>query len=143
MAEQDRATLKGYFNTGDVPTEAQFAHLIDSAAQPAEMVVLPLTSISAAHTFALGERGGRHPAADTTARTWTIDANATVAFPVGTVLTIWNEFAAGAITLAITTDTLTFMDDGTTGSRTIAPGGVATVYKTGATTWQIKGSGVS
>lgn len=30
MAQQDRATLKGYFNTGDIPTQAQFADLIDS-----------------------------------------------------------------------------------------------------------------
>lgn len=31
MTTQTRATLKSYFNTGDQPTEAQFADLIDSA----------------------------------------------------------------------------------------------------------------
>jgi hypothetical protein len=30
MAQQGKTTLKGYFNTGDVPTEAQFADFIDS-----------------------------------------------------------------------------------------------------------------
>lgn len=30
MTAQDRPTLKGYFNTGDIPTETQFANLIDS-----------------------------------------------------------------------------------------------------------------
>ncbi len=30
MTQVNRATLKSYFNTGDVPTEAQFADLIDS-----------------------------------------------------------------------------------------------------------------
>lgn len=30
MTAQSRSTLKGYFNTGDVPTEAQFADFIDS-----------------------------------------------------------------------------------------------------------------
>lgn len=30
MAVQDAATLKGYFNTGDRPTESQFADLIDT-----------------------------------------------------------------------------------------------------------------
>ena len=30
MASQTRSTLKGYFNTGDKPTETQFADLIDS-----------------------------------------------------------------------------------------------------------------
>lgn len=33
----DRTTLKGYFNTGDVPTEAQFADLIDSLATTTEI----------------------------------------------------------------------------------------------------------
>ena len=30
MAVQDATTLKSYFNTGDVPTESQFADLIDT-----------------------------------------------------------------------------------------------------------------
>lgn len=30
MTQQSRTTLKGYFNTDDVPTESQFADLIDS-----------------------------------------------------------------------------------------------------------------
>ena len=33
MAEQSKAILKGYFNTGDVPSEAQFEDLIDSFPQ--------------------------------------------------------------------------------------------------------------
>lgn len=34
MAQQNRTVLKGYFNTGDTPTEAQFADLIDSFHNP-------------------------------------------------------------------------------------------------------------
>ena len=34
MALQTATTLKGYFNTGDTPTEAQFIDLIDSTANP-------------------------------------------------------------------------------------------------------------
>ena len=30
MAKQNRSTLKGYFETGDVPSQAQYADLIDS-----------------------------------------------------------------------------------------------------------------
>ena len=30
MSAQTRTTLKGYFNTGDKPTEGQFENLIDS-----------------------------------------------------------------------------------------------------------------
>lgn len=36
MTVQSRTTLKGYFNTTDTPSEAQFADLIDSLAQPGE-----------------------------------------------------------------------------------------------------------
>lgn len=126
------------------PTEdAAEWDLVASGGLAAKITTLPLAAISAAHTFALGESGGRHPAADTTARTWTIPANSSVAFPVNTVLTIINEFAAGAITLAITSDTLTFLDDNDNGSRTIGPGGVATVLKTGSTSWLVWGKEVS
>lgn len=31
MAQQTRTTLKGYYNTGDIPTESDYADLIDSA----------------------------------------------------------------------------------------------------------------
>lgn len=34
MAQQNRTTLKGYFETGDTPTEAQFIDLIDSNFNP-------------------------------------------------------------------------------------------------------------
>ena len=30
MAKQNRTTLKGYFETGDVPNQTQYGHLIDS-----------------------------------------------------------------------------------------------------------------
>ncbi|MGQ3089133.1 hypothetical protein, partial [Flavobacterium sp.] len=36
MPTQSRTTLKGYFNTGDRPTESQFADLIDSALHKTE-----------------------------------------------------------------------------------------------------------
>ena len=36
MAEQNRATLKNYFQTGDRPSQAQYADLIDSQLNLAE-----------------------------------------------------------------------------------------------------------
>ena len=98
---------------------------------------------SAAYTLALTDDVVTHPAADTTARTWTIPANASVAFPVGTIITLDNRVGAGAITLAITTDTLELVGAGTTGSRTIAAGGQATLLKVEATVWRAGGVGVT
>lgn len=82
-----------------------------------------------------------HPAADTSARTWTIDSNANVAYPIGTCLIFVNAHSAGVITIAITSDTLYFSAAGSTGSRTLAADGVAVAIKTAATTWEITGSG--
>ena len=36
MAKQNRTTLKGYFETGDIPSQAQYADLIDSNLNLAE-----------------------------------------------------------------------------------------------------------
>ena len=82
-----------------------------------------------------------HPAADTNNRTFTIPANASVAFPVGTMLTFVNEI--NTITIAITTDTLNFVGDGTTGSRSLAAYGMATLLKTGTTSWWINGTNLT
>lgn len=84
-----------------------------------------------------------HPSADTTARVWTIPANATVPWPVGTELEFVNDNAAGVITIAITTDTMRLAGAGTTGSRTLAANGFAVARKLTATTWQIRGTGLT
>ena len=78
----------------------------------------------------------------TTARTYTIPANASVAFPVGSIIIIKNKQGSGAITLAITTDTLHFGASGT-GSRTIAAGGRAVIQKMETTVWDVSGSGIT
>ena len=101
-----------------------------------------LTSISAAYTLVLLDAGKRflHPSADTTARTWTIPANASVAFAVGTQVEFINQNAAGIITIAITTDTMRLSPGGTTGSRSLAANGIARAIKVTATEWIISGS---
>ena len=106
---------------------------------------IPQNSQSAAYTLVLADAGKHiyHPSADTTARTWTIPANSSVAFPVGTAIAFVNDFSAGAITLSITSDTLVYTPDGTTGSRTIANGGVATCIKVASTRWIISGTKIS
>ena len=106
---------------------------------------IPQISVSANRTLVLSDLGKHiyHPTADTTARTWTIPANSSVAFPLGTAVTFVNDTGAGAITIAITTDTLVLSPDGTTGSRTLAAGGMATALKVTSTRWMISGSGLT
>ena len=81
--------------------------------------------------------------ADTTARTMTIPANSSVAYPIGTALTFVNQASAGVMTIAITTDTMRLAGAGTTGSRTLAANGIATAIKVTSTEWLISGTGLT
>jgi hypothetical protein len=104
----------------------------------------PVNSQSADYTLVLADSGKTifHPAADNTARTFTIPANSSVAYPVGTVLTFVN-LAAADVTIAITTDTMYLAGPGTTGSRTLAEYGIASAVKLASTDWLISGNGLT
>jgi len=103
----------------------------------------PVNSKSEAYTAVLADSGKTilHPIADDNARTFTIPANSSVAYPVGTVLTFVNLI--NTVTIAITDDTMYLAGDGTTGSRTLAAYGVASVVKVASTTWIISGNGLT
>ena len=107
--------------------------------------IIPQNSQSAAYTLVLGDSAYQiyHPGADTTARTWTIPANSSVAYPIGTTITFINDTAAGIITISITTDTMVLAGAGTTGSRTLAASGIATAVKMTSTRWMINGTGLT
>lgn len=121
----------------------------DSAVQPAELTAaisaISIQSKSADYPIVLTDAGTAlfHPSADTTPRTFTIPANGTIAFPVGSILTFINQDSAGDITIAITNDTMRLAGDGTTGSRTLAANGIATAIKVTSTEWIINGTGLS
>jgi hypothetical protein len=102
-------------------------------------------SQSAAYTTVLGDAGKHilHPSADTTARTFTIDSNANVAYPVGTAITFVNQASAGVMTISITSDTMRLAGAGTTGSRTLAANGIATALTLTSTEWIISGTGLT
>ena len=76
-----------------------------------------------------------------TAGTFTIPANGSVAYSVGTVLTFANSSTSQSI--AITTDTMTLAGTATTGTRTLAANGIATALKVASTAWFISGSGLT
>lgn len=70
--------------------------------------------------------------------TYTIPANASVAFTIGTAIPLVNQ-GGGALSIAITTDTLTMEGTSLTGTRTLADDGIATILKVTATAWMISG----
>lgn len=104
---------------------------------------VPLTSQSAAYQLVAADAGKSivHPISDNNARTFTIPANGTVAYPVGTTITFINLI--NTVTIAITTDTMYLAGAGTTGSRTLAAYGMATAVKVTSTSWVISGNGLT
>jgi hypothetical protein len=104
---------------------------------------IPQNSQSADYTLVLADAQKHiyHPTADNNPRTYTIPANASVAYPVGTVITFVNDI--NTITIAITSDTLTLAGTGGTGSRTLAADGMATAIKITSTSWMISGVGLT
>ena len=105
---------------------------------------IPVNSQSAAYTTVLADSGKVifHPSTDANARTFTIDSNANVAYPIGTAITFIN-MTSQVVTIAITTDTMYLSAAGTTGSRSLAQYGSATAIKMTSTTWLISGSGLT
>jgi hypothetical protein len=100
---------------------------------------IPQNSQNASYTLVLADSGKHINMA--TAGAFTIPANSSVAFPVGTAISFYNPSASS--TIAITSDTLRFSGVGTTGTRTIAQYGTATILKVATTTWVISGSGLT
>lgn len=74
-------------------------------------------------------------------KTYTIPANASVAYPVGTQLTF--IAANGTMNIAITTDSMTLAGSASTGTRVLATNGIATAIKSNATSWIISGFGLT
>ena len=105
---------------------------------------IPVNSQSAAYGLVLADSGKciLHPSSDATARTFTIPANSSVAYAIGTAITFIN-MTSQVVTIAITTDTMYLSSAGTTGSRSLAQYGSATAIKITSTNWLISGSGLT
>lgn len=101
---------------------------------------IPQSSKSLDYTLVLGD-ANTHIYETGASKTITIPANASVAFPIGTAVTFVS--ASNAVTIAITSDTMTLASAGTTGSRTLAANSIATALKITSTSWIISGAGLT
>jgi hypothetical protein len=96
------------------------------------------------YTLVLSDSGKfiYHASGDGAGDTYTIPANASVAYPLGTVLTFINS-DTNSVSIAITTDTQTLCGTTTTGTRTLAQNGTANAIKVTSTAWIICGTGLT
>jgi hypothetical protein len=109
-----------------------------STAKSVGYIGTPINTQAGTYTLVIGDAGKTIYAGGNL----TIPANGTVAFPIGTII---NVIASAGITIAITTDTLQWggQASSSTGTRTVATYGMATLVKVAATTWYISGAGVT
>ena len=106
-------------------------------------LAVPQNAQTGAYQLVLADSGKQITKLGTTAYTVTIPANGSVAFPIGTAVTFINTGASGNMTISITTDTLLLAGGGSTGSRTLAPYGMATAVKVNTTLWFIAGTNLT
>ena len=105
---------------------------------------IPQNSQSAAYTLVAADAGKHifHPSTDANARTFTIPANSSVAYPIGTAISFVN-MTSQVVSIAITTDTMYLAGTGTTGTRSLAQYGTATALKIESNKWIISGAGLT
>lgn len=116
------------------PANADTAKAVGYIGMPQTILNTGGLTLSAAHA-------GDHIYVTGTGQTITIPANSSVPFEIGTTIVIVNSTATS--TIAITTDTLRLAGTTTTGTRTLAAWGVATLIKITSTTWIASGNGLS
>ncbi|MEY5097287.1 MAG: hypothetical protein RJA36_6 [Pseudomonadota bacterium] len=105
---------------------------------------IPQNSQSGNYTCVAADAGKHilHPSGGGSGDTITIPSNASVAYEIGTTLTMVNA-DSNSVSIAITSDTLTQAGTTNTGTRTLAQNGVATAIKVTSTGWIISGTGLT
>lgn len=100
---------------------------------------LPQNAQTGAYTLALSDIGKQ---VSNTTGGWVIPANASIAFPIGAAVVLYNNSGTSQ-NVSITSDTLRLAGTTLTGTAALAEYGIATCTKVGSTTWVISGAGVS
>lgn len=102
---------------------------------------LPQNAQASSYTLVLAD-AGKHISVTGGGSFIYIPSNSNTAFPIGTTIVIYNNTTTTR-NIFIATDTLRLAGTGTTGSRSLAQYGVATLVKVASTEWVVSGAGVS
>jgi hypothetical protein len=125
------------------PTSGTLSNCTVDGTNSVGFLTIPQNAQTGSYTLVLADAGKHiYHASGAGAATYTIPANSSVAYAVGTAVTFVN-LSATSISIAITTDTMYLSSAGTTGTRTLAQYGSATAIKVTSTVWLISGSGLT
>lgn len=109
---------------------------------PVNAIIRIIQNTQSTNYTTLASDAGKQIYTSTGSITFTIAANTSVPYPIGTTITFVNTNAS-SVTIAINSDTMTLANTTTTGNRTLAQNGIATALKIGITSWIISGTGLS
>ena len=114
----------------------------DLQAELSSLKTLPKTDISSSTTLALSHQAGL-VRMTSSGDSVTIPLNATVAFPIGSTVTVFNDYSSTNSISVTGGVTLRKAWSGASGSATMASYGICTLFKVGTDSWVIAGTGVS
>lgn len=102
---------------------------------------IPQNAQALAYTLTLAD-AGKHVYYTGGAATLTVPTNASVAYPIGSAITLINN-GSGALTISTASLTMNFAGTASVGNRTLAAKGLCTLIKVATDTWFISGVGLT
>ncbi|MDA9091506.1 hypothetical protein N9J84_05300 [Porticoccaceae bacterium] len=140
----DSVASNAWTSSNDGPGTGMNSDLVDGL-EANDILTLRQNTQNSNYTLLIGDIGKSLYHSNGTAYSWTVPPNSSVAFPVGTAITMIND-ASGAVNITITRGSgvaLILGGDGTDQNCTLARYGVATIIKVGTDKWYCSGNGVS
>ena len=137
-------TTSGWTSSNDGPGTGMNSDLLDDL-HATDILTMRQNLRNASYTLALSDIGKTIYKTDNFARTWTIPPNSSVAFPIGTAITMIHDHNGGVlITIARGAGvSLILAGDGTDKDCSLAGYGVATIIKVETDKWYCSGNGVT
>jgi len=124
------------------PTSGNLSNCTADGTNSIGFLIIPQNAQTGSYSTVLSDAGKHiYHASGAGAATYTIPANGSVAYTIGTAITFIN-LSTTSISIACS-DTMYLSSAGTTGTRTLAQYGSATAIKITSTSWLISGSGLT
>ena len=125
---------------GNGEPETRFIDVIEDLVDTVnDLVALPVNAQDSSYTLVAEDAATViRKTSTTTNQIYTIPSNEEVAFDDGTQFEVQNDGSV-SLQVSITDDTMTFEEDGATGTRTIGPGGSGRFLKVASTEWKCRG----